>query len=63
MKYIKLYEAFQATILSKINKYLKTTGVSDKHKKEFLGDLNTLFGSYEIPIDKIQDSDIISPIT
>ena len=59
MKYIKLYEAFQATILSKINKYLKTTGVSDKHKKEFLGDLNTLFGSYEIPIDKIQDSDII----
>ena len=40
-------------------KYLKTTGVSDKHKKEFLGDLNTIFGSYEIPIDKIQDSDII----
>jgi hypothetical protein len=59
MKYIKLYEAFQATILSKINKYLKTTGVSDKNKKEFLGDLNTIFGSYEIPIDKIQDSDII----
>ena len=59
MKYIKLYEAFQATILSKINKYLKTTGVSDKYKKEFLGDLNTIFGSYEIPIDKIQDSDII----
>ena len=53
MKYIKLYEAFQATILSKINKYLKTTGVSDKNKKKFLGDLNTLFGSFEIPIDKI----------
>jgi hypothetical protein len=59
MKYIKLYEAFQATILSKINKYLKTTGVSDRNKKKFLDDLNTIFGSYEIPIDKIQDSDII----
>jgi hypothetical protein len=59
MKYIKMYEAFQATILSKINKYLKTTGVSDRNKKKFLDDLNTIFGTYGIPIDKIQDSDII----
>lgn len=59
MKYIKLYEAFQATILSKINKYLKTTGISNKNKSKFLEDLNTIFGSYGIPIDKIQDSDII----
>jgi hypothetical protein len=59
MKYIKLYEAFKATILSKMNSYLKSIGVSDRNKSKFLEDLNKTFGLYGVPIDKIEDSDII----
>jgi hypothetical protein len=59
MKYIKLYEAFKATILSKMNSYLKSVGISDKNKSKFLEDLNKIFSSYGVPIDKIENSDII----
>ena len=59
MKYIKLYEAFKATILSKMNSYLKKSGVPSSSKGKFLEDLNKLFGVWGIPIDKIEDSDII----
>ena len=59
MKYIKLYEAFKATILSKMNSYLKSVGVSNTNKTRFLEDLNKIFSSYGVPIDKIEDSDII----
>lgn len=59
MKYIKLYEAFKATILSKMNSYLKSIGVSDRNKSKFLEDLNKTFSSYGVPIDKIENSDII----
>jgi len=53
MKYIKLYEAFKATILSKMNSYLKSVGVSNTNKTRFLEDLNKTFSSYGVPIDKI----------
>jgi hypothetical protein len=59
MKYIKLYEAFKATILSKMNSYLKSSGVSERSKSRFLEDLNKIFSSFGVPIDKIEDSDII----
>lgn len=59
MKYIKLYEAFKATILSKMNSYLKSSGVSERSKTKFLEDLNKIFISFGVPIDKIEDSDII----
>ena len=59
MKYIKLYEAFKATILSKMNSYLKSSGVSERSKTKFLEDLNKIFSSFGVPIDKIEDSDII----
>jgi hypothetical protein len=59
MKYIKLYEAFKATILSKMNSYLKSVGVSNTNKSKFLEDLNKTFSSYGVPIDKIENSDII----
>ena len=53
MKYIKLYEAFKATILSKMNSYLKSNGVSGRSKTKFLEDLNKIFSSFGVPIDKI----------
>ena len=59
MKYIKLYESFKATILSKLNSYLKSNGVSGRSKTKFLEDLNKIFSSFGVPIDKIEDSDII----
>ena len=59
MKYIKLYEAFIATILSKMNSYLKSSGVSERSKTKFLEELNKIFSSFGVPIDKIEDSDII----
>lgn len=59
MKYIKLYEAFKATILSKMNSYLKSSGVSERSKTKFLEDLNKVVSSFGVPIDKIEDSDII----
>ena len=59
MKYIKLYEAFKATILSKMNSYLKSSGVSERSKTKFLEELNKIFSSFGVPIDKIEDSDII----
>ena len=59
MKYIKLYEAFKATILSKMNSYLKSSGVNERSKSRFLEDLNKIFSSFGVPIDKIEDSDII----
>ena len=53
MKYIKLYEAFKATILSKMNSYLKSNGVSGRSKTKFLEDLNKIFSSFGVPIDKM----------
>jgi glycosyltransferase involved in cell wall biosynthesis len=55
MKYIKLYEAFKATILSKMNSYLKSSGVSERSKTKFLEDLNkidtTINGSIKVVIN------------
>ena len=58
MKRIKLYEAFKSNILSKITSYLKTSGVSDREKSNFINDLNSILGSFKIPIDKIEDGDV-----
>lgn len=58
MRRIKLYEAFRSNILSKITNYLKKSGVSDREKSNFLNDMNSVLGSFKIPIDKIEDEDV-----
>jgi hypothetical protein len=58
MKRIKLYEAFRSNILSRITDYLKKSGISDREKSNFLNDMNSILGSFKIPIDKIEDEDV-----
>ena len=58
MKRIKLYEAFRSNILSKITSYLKRYGISDREKSNFLNEMNSILGSFKIPIDKIEDEDV-----
>ena len=58
MRRVKLYEAFRSNILSKITDYLKKSGISDREKSNFLNDMNSILGSFKIPIDKIVDDDV-----
>lgn len=58
MRRVKLYEAFRSNILSKITDYLKKSGISDREKSNFLNDMNSILGSFKIPIDKIEDEDV-----
>lgn len=58
MKRIKLYEAFRSNILYRITDYLKKSGISDREKSNFLNDMNSILGSFKIPIDKIEDEDV-----
>ena len=58
MRRVKLYEAFRSNILSKITDYLKKSGISDREKSNFLNDMNSILGSFKIPIDKIEDDDV-----
>ena len=55
MRRVKLYEAFRSNILSKITDYLKKSGISDREKSNFLNDMNSILGSFKIPIDKIEN--------
>ena len=58
MRRVKLYEAFRSNILSKITSYLKRYGISDREKSNFLNEMNSILGSFKIPIDKIEDEDV-----
>ena len=58
MRRVKLYEAFRSNILSKITAYLKKSGISDREKSNFLNEMNSILGSFKIPIDKIEYDDV-----
>jgi len=54
MKYIKLFEAFESNTISKVMKFIN----SKIGKNEFRGSLISVLKNYDIPIDKIKDSDV-----
>ena len=54
MKYIKLFEAFESNTISKVMKFIN----SKIGKNEFRGSLLNVLRNYDIPIDKIKDSDV-----
>jgi hypothetical protein len=57
MKYLMLYEAFESNVLSKTVKYIKTK-VGKNSANAFLNNLKFIKDQYDLPIDKISDSDI-----
>ena len=57
MKYLMLFEAFEANALSKMMVFLTKKTDSDS-KERFLNKLKTLTTNLDIPIDKIKDSDV-----
>jgi hypothetical protein len=54
MKYIKLFEAFESNTISKVMKFIN----SKIGKSEFRKSLISVLRTYDIPIDKIKDSDV-----
>ena len=54
MKYIKLFEAFESNTISKVMKFIN----SKIGKNEFRKSLIEVLKNYDIPIDKIKDSDV-----
>lgn len=54
MKYIKLFEAFESNTISKVMKFIN----SKIGKNEFRKSLISVLTNYDIPIDKIKDSDV-----
>ena len=57
MKYLKLFEAFEAQALSKVIKFL-TKEVGKKSSNEFKNKLKNIMGIYDIPLDKIKESNV-----
>ena len=57
MKYLMLFEAFEANALSKMMVFLTKKTDSDS-KERFRNKLKTLTTNLDIPIDKIKDSDV-----
>lgn len=57
MKYLMLFEAFEANALSKMMKFLKSK-IDNNSKERFRDKLKTLITQLNIPIDKIKDEDI-----
>jgi len=57
MKYLMLFEAFEANALSKMMAFLAKKTDSNS-KERFRDKLKTLITQLDIPIDKIKDSDI-----
>ena len=54
MRYIKLFEAFESNAISKVMKFIN----SRIGKNEFKKSLIEVLKNYDIPIDKIKDSDV-----
>ena len=57
MKYLMLFEAFEANALSKMMAFL-TKKTDNDSKERFRNKLKTLITQLDIPIDKIKDNDI-----
>ena len=57
MKYLKLFEAFEAQALSKVLKYLSKK-VGKDSSNQFKESLKKIMSTYDIPIDKIKESDV-----
>lgn len=57
MKYLKLFEAFEAQALSKVIKFL-TKEVGKKSSNEFKNKLKNIMAIYDIPLDKIKESNV-----
>jgi hypothetical protein len=57
MKYLMIYEAFQAKAISNIIKHVRKE-VNSRNINHFINDLKGLQNTYDFPIDKIQKEDI-----
>jgi len=57
MKYLKLFEAFEAQALSKVLKFLSKQ-VGKESSNQFKDSLKRIMNIYNIPIDKIKESDV-----
>ena len=57
MKYLMLFEAFEANALSKMMTFLGKK-VDNNSKGRFLDKLKRLISNFDIPIDKIVDKDV-----
>lgn len=57
MRYLKLFEAFEAQALSKVIKFL-TKKVGKNSSNDFRSKLKNIMNIYDIPLDKIKESNI-----
>lgn len=58
MKYIKLYEAFESDIMTETIKFL-TKKIGKSHSQRFKERIKKVKDNFNLPIDKISDSDIV----
>jgi hypothetical protein len=58
MKYLKLFEAFDANIISKVTKFISKK-VDKNSSARFLSDLKRIIDRYDIPISKIANEDLV----
>lgn len=58
MKYLKLFEAFQSNTISKMLNFL-TSKIGESSQARFLDRLKTIQNKLDIPIDKIEDKDVL----
>jgi hypothetical protein len=57
MRYLKLFEAFEAQALSKVIKFL-TKKVGKNSSNDFKSKLKNIMNIYDIPLDKIKESNV-----
>lgn len=57
MRYLKLFEAFEAQALSKVIKFL-TKKVGKNSSNDFKNKLKNIMNTYDIPLDKIKESNV-----
>jgi len=57
MKYLMIYEAFQAKAISDVIKHVRKE-VNSRNVNQFISELKGLQNTYDFPIDKIQKEDI-----
>jgi hypothetical protein len=57
MRYLKLFEAFEAQALSKVIKFL-TKKVGKNSSNDFKNKLKNIMNIYDIPLDKIKESNV-----
>ena len=57
MKYLMLFEAFESSTISKVNKFVNSK-FGKNSSDNFLDDLKSMIKGFDIPISKIQDEDV-----